>query len=531
MRLIVGIAGDNLSCHLGRVGLVNASPRKDHQATKEAPLSALNHQDLKCRIGSPHQNHRRRGKRFDSGPAHRGILSVEPGTLRVVPNSITQLRDLPRVDDLVGQISSPDLPGSIAVELARTGLEIARSQITGGQPADMEEIVGDLVESTRLSRIRQVINATGVLLHTNLGRAPLSEAALEAIQEAASGYTNLELDLGEGARGGRGSYVRQLLQSLTGAEDALVVNNNAAAVVLTLAATAAGKAVPVSRGELIEIGGSYRLPEVTEISGVRLVEVGTTNRTRPADYQTALQIHDCGAILKVHPSNFRVEGFTEEATVGELADLARTHDLPLIHDVGSGLLDHNAPWLERTASGWLSDEPAVRQTLEAGADVATFSGDKLLGGPQAGIAVGSHEVIGRMRKHPLARAIRIDATTDAALAATLDSYAREAIDEIPFWGMTRIRATALTRRLEALASQIGGSILGGESLIGAGSVPGVGIPTPQLVLEGEDHLYQGLLRAERPVVARRVKGSLVIDLRAVNPDDDLIVAEMVARCR
>ena len=456
---------------------------------------------------------------------------MEPGTLRVVPNPIKQLRDLPRVDDLVARITSPDLPGSIAVELARTGLEIARSQITGGQPANINEIVGDLVESTRLRRIRQVINATGVLLHTNLGRAPLSEAALDAIHAAASGYTNLELDLDEGTRGGRGSYVRQLLRSLTGAEDALVVNNNASAVVLALAATAAGKAVPVSRGELIEIGGSYRLPEVMEISGVRLVEVGTTNRTRTADYQTALQIHDCGAILKVHPSNFRVEGFTEQATVGELADLAHSHDMPLIYDVGSGLLDHSATWLERPASGWLADEPAVRQTLAAGADVATFSGDKLLGGPQAGIAVGSHKVIGRMRKHPLARALRIDAITDAALAATLDSYARGAIDEIPFWEMTRIRTTELIRRLEALASRIGGSIHDGESLIGAGSVPGLGIPTPQLVLEGEDHLYQSLLRAERPVVARRIEASLVMDLRAVNPDDDLVLAEMVATCR
>ena len=442
-----------------------------------------------------------------------------------------QLRDLPRVDDLVGQISSPDLPGSIAVELARTGLEIARSQITGGQPADIEEIVGDLVEATRLSRTRPVINATGVLLHTNLGRAPLSEAALDAMGTAGAGYTNLELDLGQGARGGRGSYVRQLLRSLTGAEDALVVNNNAAAVVLALAATAAGKEVPVSRGELIEIGGSYRLPDVMEISGVRLVEVGTTNRTRRGDYQTALQIHHCGAILKVHPSNFRLDGFTEEASVGELADLARTYEVPLIHDVGSGLLDHDAAWLERPISGWLSDEPAVRQTLEAGADVATFSGDKLLGGPQAGIAAGSHEVIGRMRKHPLARVLRIDAITDAALAATLDSYAREGIDEIPFWAMTRIRAAELTARLEPLESQIGGSIVAGESLIGAGSVPGVGIPTPQLVLNGEDNLYLGLLRAERPVAARRVEGNLVIDLRAVDSGDDLVVAEMVARCR
>ena len=448
-----------------------------------------------------------------------------------MPNPITQLRDLPRVDDLVGQISSPDLPLAIAVELARTGLEIARSQITGGQPADMKEIVGDLVESTRLSRIRQVINATGVLLHTNLGRAPLSETALEAIQVAASGYTNLELDLDEGARGGRGSYVGQLLRALTGVEDALVVNNNAAAVVLALAATAAGKAVPVSRGELIEIGGSYRLPDVMGISGAHLVEVGTTNRTRPADYQTALQLHSCGAILKVHPSNYRMEGFTEEASVAQLADLARAHDLPLIHDIGSGLLDNNATWLERPASGWLSDEPGARQSIEAGADVVTFSGDKLLGGPQAGIAVGSHEVIGNMRKHPLARALRIDAITDAALAATLSSYARGAIDEIPFWKMARIRAPELIGRLEALASQIGGSILDGESLIGAGSVPGVGIPTPQLVLHSEDHLYQVLLQTERPVVARRLEGNLVIDLRSVNPKDDLVVAEMVARCR
>ncbi len=472
-----------------------------------------------------------RGGGQDPRVAHPGILSVEPGTLRAVPNPITELRDLPRVDALAGEISSPDLPEALAVDLARTGLEIARSQITKGQSADIKEIVDDLVQSTRLSRTRRVINATGVLLHTNLGRAPLSEAALQAIQLAASGYTNLELDLGDGARGGRGSYVRRLLRSLTGAKDALVVNNNAAAVLLALAATSAGKAVPVARGELIEIGGSYRLPDVMEISGADLVEVGTTNRSRLGDYQIALQLHNTGAILKVHPSNYRVEGFTEEATIAQLAHLAGSYDVPLIHDAGSGLLDNSAPWMERPLPSWLSDEPAVTQSLQAGADVVTFSGDKLLGGPQAGIAVGSSEVIGLMREHPLARALRIDAITEAALTATLGSYARGAIDEIPFWRMTAIGESEITDRLKGLTSRIGGSVVDGESLIGAGSVPGVGIPTPQLVLEDEDHLYQGLLRAERSVAARRMGGDLVIDLRAVDPDDDFVVAEMVARCR
>jgi L-seryl-tRNA(Ser) seleniumtransferase len=448
-----------------------------------------------------------------------------------VSKPITALRDLPRVDTLAGQVDSFDLPGALAVDLARTGLEIARSQIGSGRPADVEQIVKDLVEATRLSRTRRVINATGVLLHTNLGRAPLSEAALEAIRVAATGYTNLELDLGQGVRGGRGSYVRLLLRSLTGADDALVVNNNAAALLLALAATSAGKAVLVARGELIEIGGSYRLPEVMGISGASLVEVGTTNRTRIGDYETAIQLYETGSILKVHPSNYRVEGFTEEASLGDLADLAHAHDVPVIHDAGSGLLDKTARWLERPPPAWMLDEPAARESLEAGADIVTFSGDKLLGGPQAGIAVGSSGLLGLMRRHPLARALRIDGITEAALEATLGCYAREAVDDIPFWRMTRIPHTEIGARLEMLRSQIGGSVVNGESLIGAGSVPGVGIETPQLVLQGEDHLYHRLLRTEQPVAARRMGGDLLIDLRAADPDDDLVIAEMVTRCR
>lgn len=439
-------------------------------------------------------------------------------------------RELPPVDQVVDGLGETALPRPLVVECARSALDLARDEIARGGKADANRIAADLVAGLERSASQKVINASGVLLHTNLGRAPLSPRAAEAALAAAASYTNLEMDLDDGGRSTRGSYVRALLQALTGAEDALVVNNNAAAVLLALAATAPGRAVPVARGELIEIGGSFRLPLVMESGGARIVEVGTTNRTRLDDYATALQIHDCGAVLKVHPSNYRVDGFVADVPVADLADLAHSREVALIHDLGSGLLDADTPWLA-TKPAWLSGEPGARQSIDAGADLVTFSGDKLVGGPQAGIIVGSAEAVDRLRRNPLARALRIDAMTDAALAATLETYANGDADGIPIWHMAMLTESELAARVTDLSSRIGGVSRPGESVVGAGSVPGVGIPTPQIVLEGEDHLHGRLLAAPKPVLTRRLDKDLVLDLRAVADEDDDVIADMVAGCR
>jgi L-seryl-tRNA(Ser) seleniumtransferase len=435
------------------------------------------------------------------------------------------------VDEVLNTLEVGGLPRPLLVQSARSALEQARAEIAGGGEPNVVRLAADLVTGLRRSATHPVVNATGVLLHTNLGRSPLSRRAADAAHTAAVSYTNVELDLDSGDRGGRGGYVRELLRALTGAEDALVVNNNAAAVLLALAATAAGMAVPVSRGELIEIGGSYRLPLVMEAGGATLVEVGTTNRTRLGDFTTALQIHHCGAVLRVHPSNYRLEGFVEEAALEDLVVLAHRHDVPLIHDVGSGLIDATAPWLGPRLPRWLVDEPGVRQSIEAGADLVTFSGDKLIGGPQAGIIVGKGLMVERLRRHPLARALRVDAMTDAALAATLESLANDNAEDIPFWRMASLTDAELGPRVERLAARIGSTVVAGESVIGAGSFPGVGIPTPQVALEGEDHLFAPMLATDHPILTRRQGKDLLIDLRAVAPDDDELVAEMVARCR
>jgi L-seryl-tRNA(Ser) seleniumtransferase len=435
------------------------------------------------------------------------------------------------VDEVLNALDGLGLPRPLLVQSARSALEQARVEIASGGEPDVIGLATDLVTGLRRAATHPVVNASGVLLHTNLGRAPLSSRAADAAHTAAASYTNVELDLGTGDRGGRGGYVRELLRALTGAEDALVVNNNAAAVLLALAANATGKAVPVSRGELIEIGGSYRLPLVMEAGGARLVEVGTTNRTRLGDFTTALQIHDCGAVLRVHPSNYRMEGFVEEAALEDLVVLAHQHEVPLIHDVGSGLIDATAPWLGARLPRWLADEPGVRQSIDAGADLVTFSGDKLIGGPQAGIIVGTGRMVERVRRHALARALRVDAMTDAALAATLESMADGNAEDIPFWRMATLTDAELGPRVERLAARIGNRVIAGESVIGAGSLPGVGIPTPQVALEDEDHLFGPLLATDHPILTRRQGQDLLIDLRAVAPDDDELVAEMVARCR
>jgi L-seryl-tRNA(Ser) seleniumtransferase len=435
-------------------------------------------------------------------------------------------RDLPSVDVLVTQMET-DLPRRLTVLVARAALEEARAVITRGEEVAVVEIANSRARELERARGMRVINATGILLHTNLGRANWPEAALERARTVASSFNNVELDLKTGERGLRGDHVRALLTELTGAESALVVNNNAAALLLSLAGTARDRAVPVARGELIEIGGSYRLPAVMEASGAHLVEVGTTNRTRLGDYQVAMQTHDCGALLKVHPSNYRVEGFTEEADLGELADLAHAAGIPLLYDLGSGLLDSDVPWLPQ----WLRGEPAVRQSLRAGADVVMFSGDKLLGGPQAGIIAGRSSVISRLRHSPLARAVRVDAVTYAALGATLEAYLDGPPTDVPFWRHALVADKELERRCRIVSEAVDGRIEAGASEVGAGSAPGMSIPTSVVRIPGGGDLFDCLLGAPVPILARRDSGDLLIDLRAAEPDDDVAIVTAVLKCR
>lgn len=434
-------------------------------------------------------------------------------------------RTLPAVDALADQIVSR-LPRPVVVDVARLTLQEARSHMAAGDDPDVVARANQTARAVERSAGTGVINATGVLLHTNLGRGLWSREAAERALETATSFSNVEMDLDTGERSRRGSYITRLLHHLTGAEDALVVNNNASALLLALAATASGQAVPVSRGELIEIGGSYRLPSVMEASGARLVEVGTTNRTRLGDYVTALQVHECGAILKVHPSNYLIEGFTEEAALTDLATL-KSDDVPLLYDLGSGLLDERAAWVPE----WLRSEPGVRQSLAAGADLVMFSGDKLLGGPQAGVLVGGAGLIERLRSHPLTRALRVDGVTYAAMAATLETYLSAEPSAIPFWRHALTPAAALEGRLGAAAAVTDGDVVWSESVVGAGSAPGLSIPTPVLRIPGGDHLFHQLIAQDQPVITRRDRGDLVVDLRAVEPREDEVIITALEKCQ
>jgi len=445
------------------------------------------------------------------------------------------LRDLPSVDALVRSLPATGLPRSLVIECARTAVSEAREQISQGNAADPQAIARRLVEHLHARRPRSVINATGVLLHTNLGRAPLAAEAADAALEAATAYGNVEFDLVTGNRGGRAGYARELARTLTGAEAALVVNNNAAGLYLTLAALAAGRQVPVSRGELIEIGGSYRLPELMDATGAIMVEVGTTNRTHLSDFAAALT-KDTALLLKVHTSNYRVVGFTEEVDLAAMVELAHGRGLPLVYDVGSGLLDENVPWLAGPPPGWLAGEPGVRQALELGADLVLFSGDKLLGGPQAGILVGRADLIAPLGKHPVARAVRCDGPTLAALSATLQMYADDRGADVPFWAMATTSPDELRTRLEKLLVGSGavGEVRSGESVPGAGSVPGATVPSPVLAVRqpSADLLWDRLLMSDLPVIARRETGELILDLRTVPSRlDDVLTGALQAACR
>ncbi len=383
------------------------------------------------------------------------------------------------------------------------------------------EAVTHMAQSSWHAWPRPVINATGVVLHTNLGRAPLSADALEAVAVAARGDSDLELELGSGERGSRQAYVASLLCQLTGAEAALVVNNNASAMALGLAAVAPGKEVIVSRGEAVEIGGGFRIPDVQLQSGVHLVEVGTTNRTYVSDYKTAISA-ETGALLKVHTSNFQVVGFIHAPAIRDLVELGAKHSVPILHDLGSGCL------LE-TAEFGLAHEPTVQEGVAAGCDLLFFSGDKLLGGPQAGIVVGKKELVGRLERHPLARAIRIDKLGLAALTATLLHYLKEeATSTIPIWMMIASSGDELKRRAARWKRAIGSdaSLLQGQSAVGGGSLPGETLPTWLLGLStanitgGAETLAARLRHSDPPVVARIQDDLVVLDPRTVLPAEE-----------
>jgi L-seryl-tRNA(Ser) seleniumtransferase len=429
------------------------------------------------------------------------------------------LRDLPSVDRLLADERLRALADEHGHELvlaaARAALARAREEITAG--FELEDLPARAIsELDRLlsPRLRRVINGTGVVVHTNLGRAPLSEDALDRVREVARGYSNLEYDLEAGSRGSRQDHLAAVLRDLTGAEAALVVNNNAAAVLLALAALAEGREVVVSRGELVEIGDGFRIPDVLTRSGAKLIEVGTTNRTRLADYERAVR-EDTAAILRVHQSNFRIVGFAEQPALKDLARLADRRGLVLVDDLGSGVLDE------------LGDEPTVHGSLEAGAHLVTFSGDKLLGGPQAGIVVGRAELVERLRRHPLQRAVRADKLTLAALEGTLASYRRG--EETPVMRMLQEAVETVRARAERLAAATGGRVEETVARAGGGALPLAEIPSYACAL-GEE-LAAPLRSAEPPVVGIVRDGALLLDCRTISDDEVEEVAAAVKACR
>jgi L-seryl-tRNA(Ser) seleniumtransferase len=431
-----------------------------------------------------------------------------------------KLRDLPSVDALLqserGQALAARHGRALVLRAARLALDRARDSIRAGLPTaePLTLVEQELAELARPG-LRRALNATGIVIHTNLGRAPLAAAALARVLEVGSGYSNLEYDLGEGARGSRQDHLAPLLRELTGAEAALVVNNNAAAVLLALAALAAGREVIVSRGELVEIGDGFRIPEVLAVSGATLVEVGTTNRTRVADYERAIT-ERTAALLRVHQSNFKIVGFTEQPPLAELARLARRHDLPLVDDLGSGVLVD------------LGDEPSVQASLAAGSDLVTFSGDKLLGGPQAGLVAGRADLVERLRRHPLQRALRADKLTLAALEGTLGLY-RDAPDTVPVLRMLREPVEGVRARAERLAGLTGGRVEQTVARAGGGALPLAEIPSFACSLEEE--LAAALRHGEPPVVGVVRDGRLLLDCRTLEDSDLETVAEAVRRCR
>ena len=422
-----------------------------------------------------------------------------------------KLRDLPSVDELARDVDDP-----LAVDAARTVLARAREEIrAGADPGDLAARLREELGAARTSSLRRVLNATGVIVHTNLGRAPLAEEALARVVEVGRGYSSLEYDLADGARGSRQDHVAPILRRLTGAEAALVVNNNAGAVLLALAALAENREVIVSRGELIEIGDGFRIPDVLARSGARLVEVGTTNRTRAADYERAVG-PETALLLRVHQSNFRLVGFTEAPRLDELAAVARRHGLPLVDDLGSGVLAE------------LPGEPSARETLAAGADLVCFSGDKLLGGPQAGIVAGRAELVEKLRRHPLQRALRADKLTLAALEGTLLLYL-DAPERIPVSRMLRQAPAAVRARAERLARLAGGTVEETVGRVGGGALPLAELPSFACAVD--ESLAAPLRTGAPPIVGVVRDGKLLLDCLTLTDAEADEVAAAVNTCR
>jgi L-seryl-tRNA(Ser) seleniumtransferase len=418
-------------------------------------------------------------------------------------------------------------PRSVVVAAIRAAVDDARRNISRGDITDWDARVAAHVRRTNVRSLRPVINATGVVLHTNLGRAPLAEAAIDAVREAAAGFTNLEYDLASGKRGSRYLHCVELLRELTGAEDAIVVNNCASALVLSLSAIARGREVIVSRGELVEIGGSFRVPDIMGRSGAALVEVGTTNRTHLSDYSRAINSRT-GAIAKIHRSNFTLTGFVADVAVRELSPVASEHSIPIIHDLGSGLL------LDLSEYG-LRGEPTARDALNAGAAIVLMSGDKLLGGPQAGIVLGKRSEIDLLRRDPFARAMRVDKMTIAALTATLELYRDPdvALSEIPALSMLTANADRIRIRCNALATGLATAgiktkVVASEASVGAGAFPTTPIPSFAISFESDAEATEQKLRlGDVPVIGRITDGALLLDLRSVPARDDGLLARAI----
>jgi L-seryl-tRNA(Ser) seleniumtransferase len=442
---------------------------------------------------------------------------------------MNDLRSLPSVDSLLNCQPGVELIAlygrPLTLNAIRVTLDEVRRRYAKDPVIPTDETLLDMVATQlrdwTLPTLRPVINAAGVILHTNLGRAPLSHAAMQAAQNVAMGYSTLEYDLEKGKRGSRLVHAEALLRQITGADGAIVVNNNAAAVMLVLSALARRRSVVIARSQLVEIGGGFRVPDVMKQSGARLLEVGTTNRIHLADYEEALQ--DSPAIfMRAHRSNFRIVGFTSEPDLREIAAVAHRGGIPLVDDLGSGsLLD--------TARFGLAHEPMVQESLDGGADLVCFSGDKLLGGPQAGIVVGRADLIARLKKHPLARAIRADKLCLAALSATLLHYLKDEAElEIPIWRMIAVELEQIQQRADAWRQTLGqGKVILGESTVGGGSLPGETLPTYLLALTAHSpqRFLKRLRQAHIPVIARAQDEMVVFDPRTVLPEQDKVLLE------
>ncbi len=448
------------------------------------------------------------------------------------------LRSLPSVDRLLAEPTAREIAAqfgrSLLIGALRDVLSESRGRILAGDlvPTTVTAIIErarEMLDEMLAPTLRPVINGAGVIVHTNLGRAPLSKSALQAIQAVAAGYSNLEYDLAPGARGSRTVHASRLLQRITGCEDALAVNNNAAAVLLMLTALCRDREVIISRGQLVEIGGGFRVPDVMAQSGARLVEVGTTNRTHPRDYEQAIN-ERTGAILVAHHSNFRIVGFTAEPELAELVQLAHEHGIPLLFDQGSGALID-------TEQFGLAHEPLVGDALAAGVDVVAFSGDKLLGGPQAGILCGKAALLAPIKRHPLARAVRADKSCLAALNATLLHYVKGEVErEIPVWRMigrapADVHAEALRWAGQLQAAGIAAGVIPGESTVGGGSLPGAGLPTFLLAIDAPrpDELAADMRSWDPPIIGRIAQDQFLLDPRTVLDGQGEVLVDALTR--